>query len=152
MRLLLRLAVALSFVLAVTPASADAGRAHDLAEQIESPFCPGRTLSSCTSPAAATWRTEIETWVDEGVPSEEIKARLEARAGRDLSFVPQTDGFYGLLAFGAIASLGAIAVITRRVRRRDEADLDDATDLEPSPPAIDAELDARLDAELAFED
>lgn len=143
-------ALALSLALSAAPALADDGRARDLAEQLESPFCPGRTISSCTSPAAAKWRNDIETWVAEGVPSEEIKARLEARAGRDLSFVPTSDGFYGLLAFGAVASLGAIALITRRVRCRDERELEQEPP--PSPRADDAELDARLDAELAFED
>jgi len=153
----LAVALILSSSLAV-PAFADDGRAQDIAEQLESPFCPGRTISSCTSPAAAQWRVDIQTWVGEGVPSPEIKARLEARAGRDLSFVPQDDGFYGLLALGALASLGAIGFITYRVRRRDERELatssedDDEDQDEVLSSEQDAELDARLDAELAFED
>jgi hypothetical protein len=55
----------------------EARRADTIAGQTLSPF-PGVTLDSCTSPNAAGWRQDIRTWVDEGVPTEEIKRRLEA--------------------------------------------------------------------------
>lgn len=135
--------------LAVEP---EGDRAQELADQLESPFCPGRTISSCTSPAAAEWRTDIQTWVGEGVASEEIRTRLSERAGRDLRFVPQDGSFYGLLAVGAVLSVVVLGLITRRVRRRDEAALvEAASESEPSPADLvrDAELDRRLDDELA---
>src|SRR5688572_23813940 len=52
-------------------------RAEAISRSIMSPFCPGRTVSSC--PNAAPWRADIRTWVGEGVDSEEIKRRLAAR-------------------------------------------------------------------------
>jgi cytochrome c-type biogenesis protein CcmH/NrfF len=133
-------------------APTEGDRAQEIADQLESPFCPGRTISSCTSPAAAEWRVEIQTWVDEGVPSEEIRGRLSKRAGRDLRFVPQDDSFYGLLAVGAVLSLATIGIITMRVRRRDEEDVEQASGDADVDDERDAELERRLDAELAFED
>jgi cytochrome c-type biogenesis protein CcmH len=139
--------------LASVAGAAEGGRAMDLADQLESPFCPGRTISSCTSPSATKWRIDIQRWVDQGLSSEEIRHRLSARAGRDLRFVPHERSFYGLLALGTVVSLGVVGVITHRVRRYDEATRDEApATTEDLPFEDDAELDRQLDAELAFED
>lgn len=57
-----------------------------------SPFCPGRTLSSCPSGKATKWRRDIRAWVAEGLNDEEILARLQARApGFQLEGTPPTD-------------------------------------------------------------
>jgi cytochrome c-type biogenesis protein CcmH/NrfF len=126
---------------------ADEARAAQVADQLESPFCPGKTLSACASPAAAAWRDDIRRWVGEGMTTAQIRERLAARAGRDLRFVPQQAGFYWLLPLGVVASLTLFAAAARRFKgqaapRAAEADAGD--------PPDDAELDRRLDAELTL--
>ncbi|MEZ4442600.1 MAG: cytochrome c-type biogenesis protein CcmH [Polyangiaceae bacterium] len=151
-RLLGGLALALVLVVSSAAAATNEDRATAIAEQLESPFCPGRTIAACTSPAAADWRREIQGWVDQGVASEEIRARLSERAGRDLRFVPQQDAFYSGIALGAVASILALVVLRQRARRWASAGAKE----EVPPLALsseeDAELDARLDAELAAGD
>ena len=66
----------------------DRRHASALSSSTLSPFCPGRTLSSCPSGKATEWRRDIRTWVAEGLDDKEILARLQARApgfqlGRD---------------------------------------------------------------------
>src|SRR5262245_32790615 len=51
--------------------------AEAIARTVMSPFCPGRTVSSC--PNAGPWRDDIRKWVGEGVPAEEIRRRLHER-------------------------------------------------------------------------
>jgi cytochrome c-type biogenesis protein CcmH/NrfF len=84
--------------------------AESIARSIMSPFCPGRTISSC--PVAGPWRSDIRTWVGEGVPPDEIHRRLAARVpDHDLTGVPPNAlgaalpiGL-GLLAVGALGFL-----------------------------------------------
>lgn len=78
-----------------------------------SPFCPGRTLSSCTSGKAAEWREDVRRWLAEGRTREEILARLQARVPDfTLETVPETGGTrYGPWVLGglflvALAGLG----------------------------------------------
>jgi len=147
----LSFAILLALASAVGANPAGDSRARALADQLESPFCPGRTLSSCTSPAAAKWRVEIDGWVNDGVPSEEIRRRLSERAGRDLRVVPKSRSFYGLLALSGLLSLGAIGMVIRALRPRDEELASDAseTPLDAQEELqADAELDQLLDYEL----
>src|SRR5215510_2608112 len=51
--------------------------AESIARSIMSPFCPGRTVSSC--PNAGPWREDIRHWVGQGVSAEEIRRRLHER-------------------------------------------------------------------------
>src|SRR5262245_42804129 len=51
--------------------------AESIARSVMSPFCPGRTVSSC--PNAGPWREDIRKWVGEGVDAEEIRRRLHER-------------------------------------------------------------------------
>ena len=126
---MLRILVMAGYLLLLTTTAAMAGvgepapasqRAAALAAQIESPFCPGRTLDTCTSPSAAAWRTDIRTWVDEGVASKQIKARLSKRANRNLSIVPENNTFSLLLSLGALAGIFGFGVVMRMARRGKE--------------------------------
>ena len=133
-------------------------RASRLAGQIESPFCPGRTLDTCTSPAAAVWRSDIRHWVDDGVPSNQIKARLSERAGRDLRVVPPGNNLDSLVWLGLLPGIFGLGVVARLVQRRvateengsDHARTSDqhAPEDGPSPLSDDA-LEDLLDGELA---
>ena len=64
---------------------ADSRRARGLADELMSPFCPGRTLSDCPSPNASAVREEIRAWVHEGHTDAEIRERLRARFGDTLA-------------------------------------------------------------------
>lgn len=111
---------------------------------------PGRTLDSCTSPAAAAWRADIRVWVDEGVASEQIKARLSKRANRDLSIVPQNNTFSLLLWLGAFAGIFGFGVIIRMVRQKKEPWEKDENPVETITGGLSHEaLEELLNEELA---
>ena len=122
------------------PTEDDRGhRARAIADNVMSPFCPGMTLAACTSPAAAEWRQDIREWVDQGLGDDEIRSRLEQRAGRDLSGTPRSSlGWLIPVGLGA-TSLVLLALLLRKWVRR-----------QPKRPAakLGAEDDARLEALL----
>lgn len=132
-------------------------RAAELSSQIMSPFCPGKTLDSCTSPNAAEWRGEIRQWVDEGVSSEEIRQRLEQRAGAPLRTTPAGSHASFMVVATAMLGVGILIVFGHRVLRRprtieaatnggtvDDGTVDDGT--------VDGVSDQRLDYELSLLD
>lgn len=125
------------------PTDAESERkAAAIARQIMSPFCPGRTVSDCTSEYAAEWRREILEMVRAGKSAEEIAREFEVRAGRDLSGIPNRGVGYGLpvtLAFGA----GLVLVGLFSWLRRDKGSSAPA----PVPEASRVD-DERLRAEL----
>ena len=56
----------------------DARRAQRLADDLKSPFCPGKTLKTCTSPNAAKVRRDIQQMVLDGMSDGDIVASLRA--------------------------------------------------------------------------
>ena len=96
----------------------DRRHASALSSSTLSPFCPGRTLSSCPSGKATEWRRDIRTWVAEGLDDKEILARLQARApGFQLEGTPPTDwSWAGPLAVMALLTL-AFVIGGRRAMR-----------------------------------
>lgn len=107
-----------------------------------SPFCPGKTLDSCPSPRAAEWRQDINSWVADGVPEGEIRDRLQERVPEfDLRPPPVRSGWV-IPTLAVILSTLWLILVGRSLHQ-------------PSPPrrsripVRDAELDARLDDELA---
>jgi cytochrome c-type biogenesis protein CcmH/NrfF len=125
------------------PSDEQSRRAHAIASKVMSPFCPGSTVATCSSPRAAEWRSDIRKWVMEGLSEEEIRTRLQRRTpGRDLSGTPRT-------AFGwtlplVLVGLGAILLLwlLRRFSRARPPAGNDA------PAADDSRLDERLENEL----
>ena len=78
--LVLSLVLCLSAADSSTPLSnRDQQRVDALTNDLNSPFCPGRTLATCPSPKAAEWRNDIRSWVKEGVGAEKIQTRLQER-------------------------------------------------------------------------
>lgn len=123
-------------------------KAHSIARQTMSPFCPGRTLSDCPSEYAAEWRRDIRKMVAEGKSDREIRAELESRVGGNLSGIPNDDSSYALpigLATGAALLLFFVFVRLRGKRGDDEPPPDKGGKKPKPPPAVD---DARLDDEL----
>ncbi len=115
-------------------------RAHALARDVMSPFCPGRTLADCPSPDAAALREEIRGLIDAGVDEEAVRVRLEKRFGDAVIGVPR--GLWGWSLPGLILLAGAVVlvVVLRRISQRE-------TGAAPGPPE-DPELDEELEREL----
>jgi len=85
--------------LAAAPAWASPqGWAYDLADELMSPYCPGRTLSECPSPQAQTLRIWLVTQEAAGRPEAEVKDELVERYGKMILPAPPPAGF-GLAAY-----------------------------------------------------
>jgi len=99
----------------------DLRRARALADELMSPFCPGRTLSDCPSPNAAGVREEIRAWIGQGRSDEEIRDTLRARFGSEL--VGDPGGPWGRAApLGVIAGVAILfALGIRRVIARPDS-------------------------------
>jgi cytochrome c-type biogenesis protein CcmH/NrfF len=107
-----------------------------------SPFCPGKTLDSCPSPRASEWRQEINEWVADGVPENEIRDRLQDRVPNfDLSVVPVKSGWIIPVVAVSLSTLWLILVGRALTAPRPPRPT--------RPPPNHSSLDARLDEELA---
>lgn len=125
-----------------------ARRAQRIAVTTMSPFCPGKTIDACPSPKAGEWRADIRRWSEAGVPSREIRTRLQARVpGFDLSGRPGASWDWALpVGAVALATLWLVLLLRRLLRPaateptvvNDEAESD--------------ELEVRLNRELAREE
>ena len=92
-------------------------QAHELARDLMSPYCPGRTLEACPSPDALAVREEIRAALRAGEAPDSIRERIEARFGQAVIGLPQTPLGRALpvvaLAVGAVA----LALVLRRIVR-----------------------------------
>ena len=92
--------------------------ATDVSHVILSPFCPGKTLAMCPSPAAAEVRMEIQEMAESGMEPEAIKNAVIAQHGEEFRIIqpPWTDdvGLLGLLGIGLVLAVFAVVIITRR--------------------------------------
>lgn len=100
-------------------ASAEDGYTYDLAREVMSPFCPGRTIASCPSPQAAALIQEIQTKERAGVTREEVEAELYAQYGDVIRAAPKPEG-WGLAAYvipvlAALAGVAVVALVLRRI-------------------------------------
>ena len=93
--------------------------AYDLAGDLMSPFCPGRTVASCPSPQA----TELIQWIAmqeaAGATREEVVAMLVAKHGEEILGAPPAKGItlwaYVFPVLGFVAFGGIAAVVLRRI-------------------------------------
>lgn len=130
---------------------AGAGRAEliqqELAGDLMSPYCPGRTIASCPSPNARKLEDYILELADQGKSREEIETILVERFGSDIvGYQAPPAVLYGSLVVGLVA-LGGLGVVARRwVRRsRTGAGKDPGSEAQTAKPSR-AELDALDDA------
>ena len=128
-----------------TPA-AEESYGYALARELMSPFCPGRALSDCPSPDAATLRAWILVQEAAGRSREDVEAELLERYGEQLLAAPRARGF-GLTAYalpvGAFVGGGAfVALFLRRRTRHDRADP------RPKTAPLSADLERLVDLEL----
>jgi cytochrome c-type biogenesis protein CcmH/NrfF len=147
------MALALGLLAALAAAAgpafgAEEGWAYELANELMSPYCPGRALSECPSPQAEELRAWIVHQEKTGATRAEVEAQLFERFGDQLRQAPRAEGL-GLLAYVipvvlTLAGLGVVLVFFRRVQaRRAESPP------ERAPPEIDPELARQVDEELA---
>ena len=100
----------------LAPSSASAEEetwGYALAHELMSPYCPGRTLSACTSDQAAELRQWILLQEAAGASEEEVVSVLEQRFGDVIRSSPEAEG-WGLAAWllpGAVLLIGALAVV-----------------------------------------
>lgn len=119
-------------------------QARDIYNQIMSPYCPGKTLSNCSSGAAEQLRHDIRDRLAAGEPPEMIIASLVEEFGESVLAAPPNEGV-GRLAWLTpfVAIVFGLVVIVTFVRRY----------YRPAPPrdaapAPDAGLRARVEEEL----
>ncbi len=106
MRSILRRAPALLlalWLLAPLAARADSGSdgspwAYAVANELMSPYCPGRTLADCPSDQAAQLRRWILDQEQKGRSRADVESELYARYGDVIRQAPRPDGF-GLAAY-----------------------------------------------------
>ena len=90
----------------------------ELSSEINSPFCPGKTLAMCTSPDAARVRRQIQQLAEDGKSKDEIKNTIIEEYGEEFRLIepPRGDNFG--VGIAVVAGLGlaflAIFIVTRR--------------------------------------
>lgn len=145
------------------PAASESGFAYDLAGELMSPFCPGRTLAACPSPQAGELIQWIALQEAAGATRDEVVAQLIERHGEEILGAPPARGItlwayvfpiLGFIGFGGVAlvvlrrlvgrpaRVPAVAVGTNAAASRESGTSDAAT-------ASREELARIVDAELA---
>jgi cytochrome c-type biogenesis protein CcmH/NrfF len=129
------------------PAGEAPSWSYELAADLMSPFCPGRTLADCPSPAAASLRMWIVVQAAAGRSREDVEQELYDRYGDVIRSRPRAEGF-GLAAYlvplGVFAAGGLlVALVLRHMTRRA------APPAAPAAPPSDPELERLVDEELS---
>ena len=121
-------------------------QAWDFAHEIMSPFCPGMTLATCPSPAAADLRDEIARRFEAGDSRDAILPDLIARFGEGVRGTPVAAGPGALLwLLPGVLGLALLTGVIQVWRGRPAP-----VPVDPSPPAAAVRdgIEQRLEAEL----
>ena len=124
----------------------------DLEDEIVCPVCTPETLEQSNSPIAERMRAFIRQRIAAGDTKSEIKEKLVAQFGEQVLAAPPKSGFnvlaWALPLTGGLIGGVALALLALRWSRAREP----AAPLEASSngrPALDPELERRVDEELA---
>jgi cytochrome c-type biogenesis protein CcmH len=128
---------------------------QDVAGDLMSPACPGRTLLNCTSSQAEQWRELIRQKLAQGESKEQILRYFVDIGGEGILAAPPKQGFaltaWLLPLFVMVNGAGLIVILTRRwAQRRPPAAIHSVMDhnaASPSHARSDPYLD-RLHREL----
>ena len=92
--------------------------AHDLAADLPSPYCPGRSIASCPSSAARDLEDDILDLALQGKDRKEIEAVLVARFGEEkMGNSQQSELIVGII-LAALLALALIVIAARKWMRR----------------------------------
>ena len=144
------LALAATAAIAAAPGvgAAAEGWGYDLANELMSPYCPGRALAECPSPQAADLRQWILDQERAGVARDQVESQLFQQFGDQLRQAPRAEGVglvaYLIPAFVLIAGGALVALFLRR--QRDAAAPPPA--VAPRLAPVDPELERQLEQEL----
>ncbi|MFK7896478.1 MAG: cytochrome c-type biogenesis protein CcmH [Myxococcota bacterium] len=129
------------------------GWGYDLGGELMSPFCPGRTLSSCPSPQAAELVQWIVTQEAAGATQEEVIEILIERFGEEILGAPPAKGItlwaYVFPVVGFLALGGFAFVVLRNIVGGGGASPQAAAPVAATPAPSPGEADAASDEELA---
>lgn len=147
----LRLGILLLALLATGPALAEDTEewGYAMANELMSPYCPGRALAECPSPQAEDLRRWILAQEEMGRSKAEVEEELIANYGDQLLQAPRAEGI-GLLAYLAPVALFVLGgVIVGMFMRRQTQAPAPALAGAPAPlQAVDPELEQQLEEEI----
>lgn len=103
-------------------------RINRLSDELKSPFCPGKTLLTCTSPEAFKLRREMRQLIFKGYSDDDIMRELRSSFGERLENPPQP-WFTVIIpilpfVFGGILALGMFIYWLSSSKRAQQAEED----------------------------
>jgi len=142
------MAVSLVLCLAGAESSAplstrDQQQVDALTNDLNSPFCPGRTLATCPSPKAAAWRDDIRGWVQEGVSAEQIQTRLQDRVP-DFRLSARPPGAWSTTAPAIVLAALTLAFVAVALKLRPKSKSKASPEASTAPPT-EGDSDAHLE-------
>jgi cytochrome c-type biogenesis protein CcmH len=112
---------------------------QEIAGDLMSPACPGRTLLNCTSSQAEQWRELIRQKLDQGESRNAILQYFVDMSGEGILAAPPKEGFalaaWLLPLFFIVNGTGLILVLTRQWARKRPAVTAQQTIAVSLPPA-----------------
>lgn len=121
--------------------------ARDVAAEMPSPYCPGRSIASCPSQPARDLEDDILVLAKEGKDREQIEAILVDRFGEERMGKAQQTEILVAIVLTAVIALAAIVMLARKWLRPTPADAAGAAEASPLASVSLDELD-RLEDEL----
>lgn len=102
---------------------------QDIAGELMSPACPGRTLINCTSGQSEQWRQLIQQQLDQGKSKDDVIKYFVEMRGEEILAAPPKKGFalmaWLLPLFVVVNGAGLILALTFRwVRKRPVVETD----------------------------
>jgi cytochrome c-type biogenesis protein CcmH/NrfF len=98
-----------------TPAELQAeSLTRDIAAEMPSPYCPGRSIASCPTEAARELEDDILGLAKQGQDREQIEAVLVARFGEAKMGKAHENEVLVTIILGAVLALGAIVYTARK--------------------------------------
>jgi cytochrome c-type biogenesis protein CcmH/NrfF len=123
------------------PSPAQQQQASDLAHDLPSPYCPGRSIASCPSGAARDLEGDILAQLQSGATPQQVEQTLVARFGREkMGHEANTEVILAVTLL-AIAAVVAIAMLARRWSRGARADVSESEASDPLGGVSQRELD-----------
>ena len=118
-------------------------QSHRIAQDVMSPFCPGRTLADCPSPDAHAVREQIRDLLAAGVAESQVRARLEQTYGDAVVGVPRSALGWLLPALLLLAGAGLLVAVLWRLSAAGSGSASDAP-ADGASRALEAELEREL--------